>query len=189
METRGRIGIENPRPGPNKERTVLGDMNLDETQMARVREWINQGLTVAQLQSRLSAELGLSLTYMDARLLLADLQLKPKDPPPPPAPATGSMLSTGGIPAAKPGAPAALSPAGMPEKGGGRVAVQVDDIMRPGSLVSGKVTFRDGQTAEWQMDQFGRLAVMPKQPGYKPPQADVMEFQTELDGVLARLGY
>ena len=61
-------------------------MNLDEAQTARVREWIEQGLKVSDIQTRLAQELGIHLTYMDARLLLDDLKLRPKDPPPSAAP-------------------------------------------------------------------------------------------------------
>jgi hypothetical protein len=71
----------------------------------------------------------------------------------------------------------------------GKVAVSMDSITRPGALVSGKVTFSDGQSADWQMDQYGRLGVAPKTPGYKPSQSDVASFQAELETALARLGY
>jgi hypothetical protein len=58
-------------------------MNLDESQTARVREWIGQGLKVADVQTRLADEFGVRLTYMEARLLLDDLKLRPKDAPRP----------------------------------------------------------------------------------------------------------
>lgn len=150
-------------------------MNLDETQTARVREWVDQGLTVAELQTRLAEELGVKLTYMEARLLLDDLRLKPKDPPAPQTPG-GTLAQTTGAPTEE-------------RKSSGGVSVTVDDITRPGALVSGKVTFRDGEQAEWQLDQLGRLSVIPRRAGYKPPQSDVMDFQTELESVLGRMGF
>ena len=67
--------------------------------------------------------------------------------------------------------------------------VNVDQVTRPGALVSGKVTFSDGQTADWYLDQMGRLGVVAKQQGYKPSQADLMAFQAELQNELARQGY
>ncbi len=162
-------------------------MNLDDAQMAQVRQWVDQGLKVAEIQNRLAESFGMRLTYMEARLLLDDLKLRPKDAPPrptsgsiltqtPPSPKPAGSLETPGKPAA-------------PAKQAGKVSVTVDEVARPGSLVGGTVNFRDGQTAEWQLDQFGRLAVVPRQPGYKPSAQDVEEFQKELDGVLARLGY
>ena len=65
----------------------------------------------------------------------------------------------------------------------------VDQLARPGAIVSGKVTFSDGQTAEWYLDQAGRLGVVPKQQGYKPPVEDVQEFQMALQNELAKLGF
>jgi hypothetical protein len=178
-------GIENPGGDANNSGAVL-HMNLDEAQTARVREWIEQGLKVADIQTLLAQELGIHLTYMDARLLLDDLKLRPKDPPPSAAPA-GSVLTTGvGAPVSTAGV---ASPPGNRPTGNNKVSVAVDNIARPGALVSGKVTFRDGQSADWQLDQFGRLAVIPGKQGYKPQQSDVAEFQAELDAVLARMGY
>ena len=71
----------------------------------------------------------------------------------------------------------------------GKVSVGVDQIARPGAIVSGKVTFSDGQKAEWYLDQTGRLGVVPAKQGYKPSAADVQEFQIALQQELAKLGY
>jgi len=65
----------------------------------------------------------------------------------------------------------------------------VDQVARPGALVSGQVSFTDGNSAEWYLDQFGRLGLAPKQTGYKPSQQDLMAFQTELQSELAKLGF
>ncbi|MBX3746016.1 MAG: hypothetical protein KF833_11990 [Verrucomicrobiae bacterium] len=176
-------------------------MKLDDTQAARVREWIDQGLKVADIQTRLGDELGIRLTYMEARMLLDDLQLRPRDPKPV-APAPAPAVATGGGTAGgKAGGSTGTSAggAGLLVGGGaegaatggapGRVTVTVDDLARPGALASGKVTFRDGKGAEWQLDQYGRLGVIPKTPGYQPSAADVGDFQVELEKVLARLGF
>jgi hypothetical protein len=64
----------------------------------------------------------------------------------------------------------------------------VDQIAKPGAIVSGKVTFSDGQTADWILDQTGRLGVVPKQAGYKPSAADVQDFQLALQQEVAKLG-
>jgi hypothetical protein len=68
------------------------------------------------------------------------------------------------------------------------VSVGVDQVTRPGALVSGKVTFSDGQQGEWYLDQTGRLGVAPKQQGYKPSPADVQAFQLALQDELAKMG-
>jgi hypothetical protein len=64
----------------------------------------------------------------------------------------------------------------------------VDQIARPGSVTSGSVKFSDGETATWQMDQYGRLGLGPKKQGYKPTQADVQSFQLALEAELTKLG-
>jgi len=71
----------------------------------------------------------------------------------------------------------------------GAVNVTVDTLAIPGALVSGKVTFTDGQTAGWYLDQSGRLGLRAPDPGYRPPPADVPVFQAELDRVLVQAGF
>jgi hypothetical protein len=146
-------------------------MNLDEAQRQKVAAWINEGLKLAEIQKRLESELGLRLTYLEVRFLVDDLKLKPKDPPPQ------------AKPAAKPEDALSLAPP-VP----GKVSVTVDQLARPGALVSGKVKFSDGKTAEWVLDQAGRLGIVPGEKGYKPPTADVQEFQTLLQQELQKLG-
>ena len=156
-------------------------MNLDETQRQKVMTWIEEGLQPADIQKRLGEEFGVKLTYMEVRFLLADLDLKPKDKEVAPAAAP--------TPSADPAA--ATTPVGDATEGalGGAVSVSVDQLTRPGAVVSGKVTFSDGKGAEWYLDQMGRLGLLPKEKGYKPPQSDLMEFQTALQDQLAKLGY
>ncbi|MFN0067414.1 MAG: hypothetical protein ACKVYV_07225, partial [Limisphaerales bacterium] len=85
-------------------------MKLDPAQEATVQQWIQDGLKVAEIQTRLADELGVKLTYMEARFLLDDLKLKPKDAP---APVVSATVATpaGPVPpaAGKPAAPG-LSP-------------------------------------------------------------------------------
>lgn len=158
-------------------------MKLDDAQRKQVAAWIAEGLKLAEIQKRLDAELGLRLTYMDVRFLVDDLKLTPKDPEPPkvavPAPAPTAEP-------APPVAPAALpsSPAGM----GGSVSVTLDQITRPGAMVSGKVVFSDGNKADWYLDQTGRLGLVTQQPGYRPSPGDVQQFQAALEAELSKLG-
>jgi len=164
-------------------------MTLTQEQRQRVATWIEQGAKLGEIQNRLAAEFGLKLTYMDTRFLVDDLKLVPKDPEPPkvvepPAPAKPA-LSTKPVP---PGEEIEeVTP--LPPDGGGKVSVIVDQITRPGAIVSGKVTFSDGQLADWYLDQSGRLGVVPKQQGYKPSAPDVQDFQIALQQEVAKLGY
>jgi hypothetical protein len=73
--------------------------------------------------------------------------------------------------------------------GTGQVSVTLDQIARPGTMISGKVTFSDGNTAEWYLDQMGRLGVVPAVKGYKPSQQDVQTFQMELQRQLQKMGF
>jgi hypothetical protein len=157
-------------------------MNLDESQRQKVAAWIADGAKLAEIQTRLMSEFNLKLTYMEVRFLVDDLKLTPKDPEPPKVVAP---VAEAAKPAETKSAP---PPAGPPGKPGG-VSVTVDQLARPGAIVSGKVAFSDGQQAEWYLDQTGRLGVVPKQQGYKPTAADVQQFQAALQSEMARMGF
>jgi hypothetical protein len=157
-------------------------MNLTEEQRQRVTEWILEGAKLAEIQKRL-LELGVKLTYMEVRFLVDDLKLTPKDPEPPkvvaPPAAAPAKLTAEKTPA----------PEGTLPASGGQVSVSVDQLTKPGTMISGKVTFSDGQIADWYLDQTGRLGVVPAQQGYKPSPADVQQFQIALQQEVAKLGY
>ena len=159
-------------------------MKLDDAQRQKVSQWIEEGLSLSKIQDKLSSEFGLRMTYMEVRFLIDDLGVKLKDTPKEkPAELQPSNAAQPSTPAQKPGAPA-------PEDAiGGGVSVTVDQVTRPGALVSGKVKFSDGKTAEWYLDQMGRLGLVPKEQGYKPSQEDLMDFQAELQNELARQGF
>jgi hypothetical protein len=165
-------------------------MNLDEAQRRKVAEWVAQGLKLSEIQSKLGSELGVRLTYMEVRLLVDDLRLTPKDPERPKTPespltAAPPAANAPGRTTPHPPPPAPPAPP-APQQG---VSVSVDELARPGAIVSGKVTFSDGNTAGWYLDQTGRLGLAPQQPGYRPPANDIQEFQTALEAELAKLGF
>ena len=151
-------------------------MNLDDKQRQAVATWINDGLKLSDIQKRLESDFGFRVTYLEVRLLVDDLKLQPKDPPPPPKPVA-------------PVTPVPLEevPAGLPGTAG--VSVTVDQLTKPGALVSGKAKFSDGKSADWFLDQTGRLGLAPAEKGYKPPAADMQEFQIALQAELQKLGY
>jgi hypothetical protein len=139
-------------------------MELSEEQKLVIAAWIEAGAGLSEVQKRLKDELGVSMTYLEARLLVDDLRLRVKDPE---------------KPAAAKEEPSLLAP--EPPSATGKVAVSIDQITRPGAMVSGRVTFADGEKAEWYLDTAGRLGLNPTTPGYRPSQKDVMDFQTELE--------
>jgi hypothetical protein len=157
-------------------------MNLDEAQRQKVAAWIADGAKLSEIQTRLMSEFGLKLTYMEVRFLVDDLKLTPKDPEPPKVAAPVAEMAKL---ADKKSAPPPAVPAGAT----GGVSVTVDQLTRPGAIISGKVAFSDGQQADWYLDQTGRLVVVTKQPGYKPSAADVQQFQAALQSEIARMGF
>lgn len=150
-------------------------MQLTDDQKREVAAWIASGAKLSEVQQRLAEEFGVRLTYMEARFLVDDLKLVPREPKEPEPKAAPE--------AAAPGEEAEDAPAAT-----GKVCVEVDAIMRPGALVSGRVTFSDGVTADWSLDQMGRFGMLPSQKGYKPSSEDLAEFRKGLEEVLARQG-
>jgi hypothetical protein len=162
-------------------------MQLTDEQKQKVTAWIGDGMKLSDIQNRLAEEFEVRLTYMDVRLLVDDLKVMPKDPPEPPKPAAVPEE-----PAVPPAAAEASPLAGADETvppTGGKVSLTVDTLARPGTIVSGKVTFSDGKSAAWYLDQMGRLGVSPDEQGYRPPAGDVEDFQMQLDRELQKLGF
>jgi transposase len=97
--------------------------SLTSAQTAQVASWIAAGATLSQVQTRLAAELGVTMTFMDVRFLVDDLNLtliekeEPKKPAEPAAEATAPAED-----------PAAAAPAA-----GGAVTVEVDTIRPTGT--------------------------------------------------------
>jgi hypothetical protein len=156
-------------------------MTLDETQKQAVAAWIQDGLSPSQIQTRLADDFGVRVTFMEVKLLVGDLKLVPRDKeeekPAQPAeesPATASALANEDEP---------------PMPGAGGVSLTVDQITKPGAIVSGTVAFSDGTKATWYLDQTGRLGLGGAAPGYRPSQQDMKDFQAALERELAKLGY
>ncbi len=172
-------------------------MNLTDEQKQKVTSWIHEGLKLAEIQSRLADELGMRLTYMEVRLLVDDLRLMPKDPPappvPPPPPPSGAGKPAGPLADDEGEAQAVdaelLPGPGAGPAGQGKVAVTVDKLAVPGAVVSGKVTFSDGKSAQWYLDDLGRLGIAAKEKGYRPPAQDMQAFQAQLQRELQRMGF
>lgn len=164
---------------------------LSPEQTAQVEKWAADGATLNQIQERLRAECGITLTYLDARLLMLDIGVNLKDKP-------REVAKPAETPAAEP------EPQGKqwvdedlePEEGAapppapaGGLKISVDEITLPNALISGKVAFSDGTKASWYIDQMGRLGLGGTPPGYQPPAADIPVFQRELDRMLQQQGF
>lgn len=170
-------------------------MNLDDTQKSTVKNWIQEGLKLSEIQSRIGSEFDIHLTYMEVRFLVDDLGVQLKDDPSTDDDqkkdgAASSEQNTGKDVNQEVDGEAELLPddADLPTGPGG-VSLSVDAITRPGSVISGKVTFSDGVKAEWHLDQFGRLGLSPEKEGYRPSEDDVMAFQMKLQTQLQKSGF
>jgi hypothetical protein len=146
-------------------------MQLNDEQKREVTRWIEGGAKLSELQQRLAEEFGIRLTYMEARFLVDDLKIVPKELEEEKKPEETEE--------------AAADPEPKPATG---VRVEVDAIMRPGALISGKVTFSDGETADWSLDQTGRFGMLPATEGYRPSQTDLAEFRKVLERELQKQG-
>jgi len=162
-------------------------MDLTEDQKALVRQWAAEGADVAEIQEKLRTECSITISYIETRFLLADLAVEIQDKETEsdqPQEATSQSLPGDDDPLG----PDEVLPPERPPMGGGNVSVTIDDVTPANALVSGKVKFPDGQSADWMFDQTGRLALNPTAPGYRPSQEDIQAFQTELQRVISQKG-
>ena len=163
-------------------------MQLDENQKKTVAGWIEEGLDLSAIQSRLESEMDIRMTYMDVRFLVGDLELVPKDEEEPEEELASADGSTPDNPFPAPEDPMGEAPLPTDDvAGGGEVSVTVSPVTQPGVMASGSVTFSDGVKCEWHVDQYGRPTLVPPE-GYQPPEADMPKFGQKLQQEL-RGGY
>ena len=153
---------------------------LTPEQISKVSAWVAEGATLSQIQERLSSQLEVSMTYMDVRFLVDDLNLALIEKEEPKKPEEDTVEA----------APAAAeAPVAPTAQGSGVVTVEVDTIAQPHAMVSGHVTFSDGEKADWYIDHQGRPGMAARTPGYRPTPQDITDFQTKLDAALRQAGY
>ena len=148
--------------------------DLSSEQVEMVKEWVAEGAQMADLQKRLKDDFGFNVTYMDTRFLSLDLALNFQ---------VDEEESEGANDTENPEAQEEvdLEPLVQDKE---TVTVTLDQVARPGAMVSGTVTFSDGMKALWLIDEMGRPSIDPDQPGYQPSEADLVSFQAELKGLL-----
>lgn len=148
--------------------------DLSSEQVEMVKKWVAEGAQMADLQKRLKDDFGFNVTYMDTRFLSLDLALNFH---------VDEEESEGPNDIENPEAQEEvdLGPLVQDEEA---VTVTLDQVARPGAMVSGTVTFSDGMKALWLIDEMGRPSIDPDQPGYQPSEADLVSFQAELKGLL-----
>lgn len=193
-------------------------MTLTPEQKQAISSWIAAGDNLSTVQKKLSEQFQLSMTYMDVRFLVDDLELQLKDPKPAaspadvakaPAPDKAAGEKKGFFDKVKEkvglGAKDQPEDAELPEEfadeeplqpempaaGASTLSVTVDSVtLIPGALASGSVTFSDGVTGKWIVDQYGRPGFTEiSQPGYRPSPADAQAFVQELTRSIQQRGY
>ena len=149
-------------------------------QLDMVRAWAAAGVDLNGIQKNLAAECGVHMTYMDVRFLLLDHGIEIAVPSAAPAPEPAE-------PAAQPAVePVEAVPAPAPAGPVGKPVVTLDELMLPGTLISGKVQFSSGTKGGWQIDQLGRFAWNSLEG--QPTPEELQAFQFELTQILSRGG-
>ena len=198
-------------------------MTLTPEQKQAVASWVAAGDNLSTVQQKLREQFQLSMTYMDVRFLVDDLNLELKDPkppaktndlakaPPPAAPGDKSGEKKGFLDKVKEKVGLGAKDddddveAGLAEEedieaedipseaglGLSTVKVVVDKVtLIPGALAGGTVTFSDGVTGKWIVDQYGRPGFTEiSKPGYRPTPADAQAFMRELSAELQKRGF
>ena len=156
-------------------------MDITKSQKVRIADWVKQGETIAFIQRRLREEMELSLTYMDVRFLVDDLNLVYSE-----SEDSCEMNEESAVNVEEIQASDTIE---EPELVSG-VKVNVDPVTPPGALVCGTVNFSDGKQLAWQLSAAGQLGLVPgDDPDYRPNPEDLQEFQSQLQQVLQKHGY
>lgn len=148
---------------------MFSTSKLTDDQKDALVRWAAEGATMSDLQRRLKEEYDLTVTYMDTRFIVLDLKLE--------------LHEEAKQPEKKVEEPV------VPKVATGSVSVTLDELALPGALISGRVTFSDGETGIWMLDQTGRPGLDPDTPGYQPTQADILAFQSQLRALVQKSGY
>ena len=152
-------------------------------------EKIAAGVSLSEIQNLVNAEFKQNLTYMDIRIMASELeidwqQLNPKKETAVEDVTAVEAPAPAEAPAEEAPADSAAAAPGMPDLSDTRI--EVSKIARPGMMFSGSVTFANGSTADWYLDNMGRLG-LENLVGEKPTPEDIEKFQIELDKAVRKV--
>ena len=134
------------------------------------------GMSLTAIQDALSAQ-GVKIRFMELRLLAAEIESVLEKKEAEKAAAATPAPEEKKAEEAPASAPASPAPDGA-AKVRGATTVSVSPIQRPGFAMSGSVSFGSGVTADWYVDQTGRLGL--DNASGQPDEQDIQEFQIEL---------
>ena len=165
------------------------DKSLENSIKIFMAEKIAAGVSLSEIQNLVNAEFKQNLTYMDIRIMASELEIDWQQLNPKKETAVEDVTAVEApVPAEAPAeeAPAdsAAAAPGMPDLSDTRI--EVSKIARPGMMFSGSVTFANGSTADWYLDNMGRLGLDNLQ-GDQPGQEDIEKFQIALQLELRKL--
>ena len=164
-------------------------MTNDEIK-AFISEKVSEGISLSKIQDALLNEKGVRMTYMELRMLASEIETadwqkldkqKAAETPKQPAPAAQAEENALDEEAENEFIPDEEQPAAKPEESGkmrGKTTVELSKLVKPGTIANGSVKFGSGATADWFLDQMGRLAL--SNAVGKPDETDIAEFQKEL---------
>ena len=148
-----------------------------------VAQKLQEGVKLSDIQTMLADELQCRMTFLELRLLAAELEdvdwskFDPQEKKAEEPAAEAAPAAAVADPTAEPAAEAAPAAAGS-------TVVELSRLSRPGAMAHGTVTFASGVTAEWLIDEMGRLG-LDKVSG-QPTEQDIQEFQVELRKLFGR---
>ena len=139
-------------------------MNRDDLK-AKIAELLDKGESLAEIQKILDREYDEKMTFLDLRLIASEIE---------------SVDWTKGEEEDEPPADEKQDKKEEPSTG---TVVEVSRVARPGVMMSGSVKFASGATADWVLDQMGRLGL--ENSVGEPTEDDIQEFQMELQRKVA----
>ncbi len=141
----------------------------DSTTLQIVGSLLNNGVKLTDIQDILKEEHSINMTFLDLRLMAAELENvdwgkhDPKQPDP-----------EDEVPVEVP-------------VGDGVTTVEVSKLVRPGSVANGSVKFASGASADWLLTQQGQISL--ENSVGEPTSSDIEDFQVKLQEVLTSPGY
>ncbi|MBO7328315.1 MAG: hypothetical protein J6W00_06045 [Lentisphaeria bacterium] len=160
---------------------------MDKNTELQIKIFIGQelekGTNLSDIQNMVNEKFSQKMTYMDIRILAStlDVDWRSLDP--------NAKLETPADEETSSEVPAEEN-ADIPDETEKTQAtdtvVDVNPIARPGMMFSGTVKFASGSTADWYVDNMGRLGVE-NLSGEKPGKEDIEKFQIELDKALRKM--
>ena len=151
-------------------------------------EELQDGKSLSEIQKLVNEKFSLHMTYMEIRILASELESVDWKALDPRAQAEAAKRAKeeekkaaaeadGDVPETVEGEEAAA-----PAEAAGKTVVELSKLARPGMMLSGTVKFASGSTAEWYVDNMGRLG-LENLKGEKPTPEDIEAFQVELENV------